>query len=118
VLSLVGMLNTMLMSVLERTREFGILRAVGWTRGRVVRLILGESLAIGLAGSLAGALSAALLLQMLAAWSFTRNIVQPGLSFGAVLAAVALMLAAALAGSFYPAYRGATLAPTEALRAD
>ena len=65
-----------------------------------------------------GALSAALLVRMLAAWSFTRNIVQPGLSAGAVLAAVALMLAAALAGSFYPAYRGATLAPTEALRSD
>lgn len=118
ILSLVGMLNTMLMSVLERTRELGILRAVGWTRGRVVQLILGESLVIGLTGSLAGALLAALFLQMLAAWSFTRNIVQPGLSPAAVVAAVALMLAAALAGSFYPAYRGATLAPTEALRAD
>ena len=44
-LSLVAMLNTMLMSVLERTKEFGLLRAVGWTRGRVIRMILGESLA-------------------------------------------------------------------------
>ena len=108
VLSLVGMLNTMLMSVLERTRELGILRAVGWTRGRVVRLILGESLLIGLAGSLIGSpVAAGLLLRVLAGWSFTRNIVQPGLSSAAVVAAVALMLAAALAGSFYPAYRGA-----------
>lgn len=117
-LSLVGMFNTMLMSVLERTRELGILRAMGWTRGRVVRLIFGESLAIGLAGSLAGALSAALFLRLLASWSFTRNIVQPGLSNSAVLAAVGLMLTAALAGSLYPAYRGAGIAPTEALRAE
>jgi putative ABC transport system permease protein len=118
ILSLVGMLNTMLMSVLERTRELGILRAIGWTRNRVVRLILGESLAIGLAGSVVGALAAALFLRTLASWSFTRNIVQPGLTAGAVLAAVGLMLAAALAGTCYPAYRGASIAPTEALRAD
>jgi putative ABC transport system permease protein len=118
ILSLVGMLNTMLMSVLERTRELGILRAIGWTRGRVVRLILGESLVIGLTGSLFGALVAAVFLQFLARWSFTRNIVQPHLSASAVLSAVALMLAAAVAGSCYPAYRGASVAPTEALRAD
>jgi putative ABC transport system permease protein len=118
VLSIVGMLNTMLMSVLERTRELGILRAIGWTRGRVMRLIMGESLVIGLAGSVVGALVAVVCLQFLAAWSFTRNVVQPGLSVGAVLSAVALMLAAALAGSCYPAYRGASVAPTEALRAD
>jgi putative ABC transport system permease protein len=118
VLSLVGMLNTMLMTVLERTRELGILRAIGWTRGRVIRLILGESLVIGLAGSLVGAVCAGIFLQILASWSFTRNIVQPGLSANAVLSAVALMLAAALAGSCYPAYRGASVAPTEALRAD
>jgi putative ABC transport system permease protein len=118
ILSCVGMLNTMLMSVLERTRELGILRAVGWTRGRVVRLILGESLVIGLAASATGGLAAAILLQLLSGWSFTRNIVQPGLSVGAVLTAAGLMLVAALGGSFYPAYRGASIAPTQALRAD
>ncbi len=118
ILSCVGMLNTMLMSVLERTRELGILRAVGWTRGRVVRLILGESLVIGLAASATGGLVAAILLQLLSGWTFTRNIVQPGLSVGAVLTAAGLMLVAALAGSFYPAYRGASIAPTQALRAD
>ena len=119
ILSCVGMLNTMLMSVLERTRELGILRAVGWTRGRVVRLILGES-----AGDRAGGLchgrpdSERFFLRVLSGWSFTRNIVQPGLSVGAVLTAAGLMLVAALAGSFYPAYRGASICPTQALRAD
>jgi putative ABC transport system permease protein len=117
-LSLVGMLNTMLMSVLERTRELGILRAVGWTRGRILRLILGESLAIGAVGAAAGVVLAGVLLQILAAWSFTRNVVQPGLLSGPVLVAISLMLAAAVAGSFYPAYRGASVLPTEALRAD
>ena len=45
ILGAVGMLNTMLMSIFERTREIGILRAVGWRRRRVLALILGEALA-------------------------------------------------------------------------
>ena len=54
ILGAVGMLNTMLMSIFERTREIGILRAVGWRRRRVLALILGESLAIALAGTILG----------------------------------------------------------------
>ena len=50
----VGMLNTMLMSIFERTREIGILRAVGWRRRRVLALVLGEALAIALIGTVAG----------------------------------------------------------------
>ena len=44
ILGSVGMLNTMLMSIFERTREIGILRAVGWRRRRVLALVLGEAL--------------------------------------------------------------------------
>ena len=43
VIGAVGMLNTMVMSVFERTKEIGILRAIGWGRWRVVRMILMES---------------------------------------------------------------------------
>ena len=54
------MLNTMLMSIFERTREIGILRAVGWRRRRVLALILGEALVIALAGTVLGGVLAAL----------------------------------------------------------
>ncbi len=54
ILGAVGMLNTMLMSIFERTREIGILRAVGWRRRRVLALVLGEALLIALAGTTLG----------------------------------------------------------------
>jgi putative ABC transport system permease protein len=52
--SLFGIINTLTMSVLERTREIGILRALGASRGQVRRSITGESLVIGLIGALLG----------------------------------------------------------------
>jgi putative ABC transport system permease protein len=114
-LSLIAMLNTMLMSVLERTKEFGLLRAVGWTRGRVIRMILGESLVISLFASLLGAAGAGLFVRALGTWSYTRNFMQPNLSVPAVLFGTLLMLFAGVAGSIYPAYRGATCVPLKAL---
>ncbi len=52
--SLFGIVNTLTMSVLERTREIGILRALGASRGQVRRSITDESLVIGLIGALLG----------------------------------------------------------------
>jgi putative ABC transport system permease protein len=50
----IGMLNTMTMSVAERTKEIGMLRAIGWRRARVVQMILGESIMLSMAGALVG----------------------------------------------------------------
>ena len=47
-------MNTMLLSLVERYREFGILRAIGWSRRRVIALVLGEALTIGLGGAAIG----------------------------------------------------------------
>ena len=46
--------NTMLLSLFERTREFGLMRAVGWTRRRTSSLLLGESLLLALLGAVLG----------------------------------------------------------------
>ena len=45
-----GVMNTLIMSVSERTREIGVLRAVGWRRSRILTMILGESLLLSLGG--------------------------------------------------------------------
>ena len=46
--------NTMLLSLFERTREFGLLRAIGWTRSRVVSLVVGEGVVLAVVGAVAG----------------------------------------------------------------
>jgi putative ABC transport system permease protein len=53
-LGAVVVINTMAMAVIERRREFGVLAALGWSRLRIGRLILGESMAISLAGAAVG----------------------------------------------------------------
>jgi putative ABC transport system permease protein len=64
VIASLGQINTTTMSILERVRELGVLRAAGMTRGQVQRLVLLEAASVGLVGSLIGAavgLGAALL---------------------------------------------------------
>ncbi|OGY24552.1 MAG: hypothetical protein A2Y57_03335, partial [Candidatus Woykebacteria bacterium RBG_13_40_7b] len=54
VIGSIGVMNTIIMSVFERTREIGVLRAVGWKRRRVVFMILGESFLIGIFAAILG----------------------------------------------------------------
>jgi ABC-type lipoprotein release transport system permease subunit len=112
----VGMANAQLMAVLERTREIGVLRAVGWTRGRVLRLILSESLVVGFAGGALGlALGYALLLAssgIITVFGADATTVPPGLIAQAGLTVFAL----GIVGGLYPAWRASRLHPLEALR--
>ncbi len=116
VLSLFMTLNTMLVSVLERTKEFGMLRAVGWRRNRIVRMILGESLVIGILAAFVGTIGAWCLVTALASSPSLQSIIPTGLSPLAVLCGASITMAAGIVGSFYPAFRGASISPTEALR--
>ncbi len=54
IVGLLGVVNTLSMSVIERTREIGVLRALGGSRWRIRRMMLDESLLISLAGALTG----------------------------------------------------------------
>jgi putative ABC transport system permease protein len=112
----VGVLNTMIMSVLERTREIGILRAIGWRKSRVVRLILYESLLLSMAGAGVGIVGAILLTHGLTLWPMVSGFIRGDVAPAVMVQGFVIALAVGLIGGVYPAYRAAHLSPTEAFR--
>jgi putative ABC transport system permease protein len=112
----IGVTNTMAMSVVERVREIGILRAVGWRAWRIAILIVSEAIAISLL-----ALGIGLGLGVLAAKAFsdhtsTSGLVRPDFTAGVFAWGLAFALGVALIGAAYPTWRAVRLAPIEALR--
>jgi putative ABC transport system permease protein len=112
----IGVMNTMVMSVFERTREFGILRAVGWRGRRIIRMVILESLLLcliaALLGTALGVLATRALLLVPAIGSFLDPQYSPEVFVRALLVGVVV----ALAGAAYPAFRAVRLTPMEALR--
>lgn len=108
----VGLMNSMLVSVKERTREIGTRRALGAKARAIARQFLGEALLIGLLGSAAGILLG-LLLGNLVALALDGGFSIP---WGWIAAAVLLASAVSLASGLLPARRAARLDPIEALR--
>ncbi|HWC91123.1 MAG TPA: ABC transporter permease [Pirellulales bacterium] len=111
-----GVLNTMFMSVFERTREIGILRAIGWPARRVARALMWESLLMTLVGAALGTLGALALTRLLSMLPSVRGLIEGRISWPAIAAGLALALGVGLLGVAYPAYRGTRIQPTEALR--
>ena len=116
VVGAIGMLNTMTTSVFERTKEIGILRAIGWRRSRVVRMILLEAVLLSTVGALLGTLGAVGLTRLLATVPAVSGTVSADIDPGVMALGVAIALSIGLLGAAAPAYRGARLLPTEALR--
>ncbi len=112
----VGVLNTMMMAVFERTGEIGVLRALGWRRRRVLALILGEALALGGAGAVLGMALGFAGVRLLARSPTASGFVAGDLPPAALGVGLAMALVLSLLGGLYPALRGAALNPTEALR--
>lgn len=111
----VGMMNTVMMSTFERTREIGTLRALGWSRRRVLVMVLGESLALGLVGGAVGCVAGAALLYPLSqqpALSFLQGRLSAGLLVQGLVTAVLL----GAVGGLYPARWASRLLPVEAMR--
>jgi putative ABC transport system permease protein len=110
----VGILNTMLMTTSERLTEFGILRSCGWSRGDLLRLVLAESICLGLLAGLVGCLLA------VAAVMLVNPCLEGGIELvmTPTLLGLGLLLAAALGslGGLYPAWRVSRLAPMEIIR--
>ena len=113
-IAVLSILNTMLMSVMERISEFGILRASGWTRGEVMRLVMSESGVIGIAGGVVGVLLGT-------AASAVANQVWPDklhlhVSLGLALFGFLMSALLGILGGLYPAWKAARLSPMDAIR--
>ncbi|MFB9662345.1 ABC transporter permease [Glycomyces mayteni] len=92
VVAVIGVINTLVLSVLERTRELGMLRAIGMTRGQTTRMVTVESVTIALFGALLG-IGTGLLL----GWVVQQALVSSGVeSFAVPTALIAAYLAAAV----------------------
>lgn len=116
IIGAIGMLNTMLVSVFERTAEIGVLRAIGWRKWRIVRMVMLESCLLCLIGALVGTVLALLLTNMLSRLPTSSAIVSGDVAPLVIVQGVVIAFSIGLLGATYPAYRAATLLPTEAIR--
>jgi len=109
-------LNTMWMSVHERTREIGVLRSIGWSKGRIIGMILSESCGVGLIACLVGSPLGFVLASLTTKWSLASRFVQPVFDAAPVIGALCVAIALSIMGGLAPAWRAARISPVEALR--
>jgi putative ABC transport system permease protein len=112
----IGVMNTMIMSVFERTREIGVLRAVGWSGSRILRMILLESVALCLLAAGLGAVLGVLATRAVLLVPAVATFLSPAYSANVFGRALVVGIVVALAGALYPAVRAVRLSPMEALR--
>ena len=108
--------NTMIMSIFERTREIGTLRAVGWEAKRILSQILQESLYLCAVAGVIGALFGVLLLTGLTLLPVASQFLAPRWSVQTFVTAIGVAIALGAVGGLYPAWRASKLRPVEALR--
>ncbi|WXB20222.1 FtsX-like permease family protein [Pendulispora albinea] len=120
-----GVLNTMLMASFERIPEFGVIRALGATPGRIVRDVAREAFLLGLVGTVVGAAFGGVIAALAQHYGINLGSVsmsgvemsvwRPKLSLAAIVVPIAAMWVAALGASLYPAWKAGGLNPIQAM---
>ena len=108
----IGIMNIMLVSVTERTREIGIRKAVGAQQGDILRQFLIEAVTLSVIGGIVGILLGVLAATLISLSGTLTSVVTPG----AAILAVGFSVAVGIFFGIYPARRAARLDPIEALR--
>ena len=107
-----GIINTMLMSVFERTREIGVLKAVGWSDRKILTMIVGESLVITIVSAIIGSIIGFAACTLLGPQMGIDPLFTPKI----FIQAFAIAIVVGIIGGLYPAIKAVKLPPTEALR--
>jgi ABC-type lipoprotein release transport system permease subunit len=126
-----GIVNTMLMVVLERTKELGMLTAIGMNKRKVFRMIMLESVFLSLVGGVVGMIVSQVMIAVsaknginfsnyqegLEAMGYTSHI-YPAISTSFFLTVTVLIIITGILSSIYPALKALKLDPADALRTD
>ncbi len=115
IVGVLGVMNTMLMTVFERKQEICILLAIGWKRGRVIRMILLESALLGLLGGIAGVAIGSAGVKILERMPAIHGLLEPDLSLRLMLISVAISVIVGVLSGIYPAWRSSRLNPSLAM---
>jgi len=115
VISLFGMVNTLALSVFERTRELGMLRAVGMTRRQTRRMVRHESVIVALIGAALG-LPLGIFLALLVTQALSEYDLQFAIPAGALITFVIVSIVAGILAAILPARRAARLRVLDALQ--
>lgn len=111
----IGIINTMLMSVFERTREIGVLKAVGWSNKKILLMIVCESIVLtftaAIVGTIVGIVGVELFMQLDILGGMTAIF-----SAETIIKAFLIAIIVGIIGGVYPALKAVKLPPTEALR--
>ena len=111
----IGIVNTMIMSVYERTKEIGVLKSVGWKSKNILIMIMGETLVLTISAAIVGSIGGILISEaavfVLDSGNFTL-----GFSLDTFVLAFGVAILVGIIGGVYPAYKASKLVPTEALR--
>src|SRR5215469_15528707 len=110
-----GVMNTMLMNVFERTPEICVLLALGWKRRRIVELVLWESAILGLLGGIIGVFIGVAGVRLLGATPSIRGLLEPDIGIRLLAVSVAIAILVGVVSGLYPAWRSSRVTPSQAL---
>ena len=108
--------NTMMMSIYERTREIGVLRALGWPKRRILGQVLQESLWLCLIASVLGSVMGAAMLWVISKLPLADAMLTAEFDASTFTTSIGVALGVGLIAALYPAWRASRMRPVEALR--
>ena len=111
-----GVMNTMLMTIFERTQEICVLLAIGWKRGRIMRMVLWESALLGFLGGVVGVCFGLVGVKLMLQAPAMKGLLEPDLNARLLATSVAISVVVGILSGLYPAWRGSRLTPSHALQ--